>query len=84
MLRVTDPGPDVEAKLRSALTDWPELADRIARQLLIVLHNEGLVSIDAVYDEARTTTRTGRVPRRGAPWSAKRSEKRSFAMRAPC
>ena len=78
MLRVTDPGPDVEAKLRSALTDWPELADRIARQLLIVLHNEGLVSIDAVYDEARTAAgEAAAVPaddnpnRPGAaPWSA--------------
>ena len=44
---------DTEATLRNALVAWPELADRIARQLLIVLHSEGLVSIDAVYDEAR-------------------------------
>jgi hypothetical protein len=42
-----------EATLRNALEAWPELADRIARQLLIVLHSEGLVSVDAVYDEAR-------------------------------
>ena len=48
-----DPAPDTEATLRIALVSWPELADRIARQLLIVLHSEGHVSIDAVYDEAR-------------------------------
>src|SRR5258706_12619159 len=45
--------PDTETTLRNAITAWPELADRIARQLLIVLHSEGLISIDAVYDEAR-------------------------------
>ena len=44
---------DTEAVLRDALGRWPDLADRIARQLLIVLHSEGLISIDAVYEEAR-------------------------------
>ncbi len=48
-----DSRPDTEATLRHALLASPELADRIARQLLIVLHSEGLVSIDAVYDEVR-------------------------------
>jgi pyruvate, water dikinase len=42
-----------QAKIRETIERWPGLADRIARQLLIVLHSEGLVSIDAVYDEAR-------------------------------
>ena len=44
-----DSQPNTETTLRNALIAWPELADRIARQLLIVLHSEGLVSIDAVY-----------------------------------
>jgi hypothetical protein len=69
--------PDTEATLRRALTAWPELADRIARQLLIVLHSEGLVSIDAVYDEARAAAGQAAAapaddnPNRpgAAPWS---------------
>src|SRR5882672_1697979 len=70
--------PDTEATLRNALVAWPELADRIARQLLIVLHSEGLVSIDAVYDEARAAAGEAAAgpaddnPNRpgAAPWSA--------------
>jgi hypothetical protein len=50
---MSDTERETETTLRNALVAWPELADRIARQLLIVLHSEGLVSIDAVYDEAR-------------------------------
>jgi hypothetical protein len=68
---------DTEATLRDALARWPELADRIARQLLIVLHSEGLVSIDALYDEARADAGGSPAPaddnpnRPGAaPWSA--------------
>jgi hypothetical protein len=68
---------DTEATLRNALVAWPELADRIARQLLIVLHSEGLVSIDAVYDEARAAAGQSAAgpaddnPNRAgaAPWS---------------
>ena len=41
-----DARPDTEATLREALARYPELAERIARQLLIVLHSEGLISID--------------------------------------
>jgi hypothetical protein len=70
--------PDTEAKLREALVLSPDLADRIARQLLIVLHSEGLISIDAVYDEARaeaghaTSAPADDNPNRpgAAPWSA--------------
>ena len=71
-----------EAKLREHLVAWPELADRIARQLLIVLHSEGLVSIDAVYDEARAAAGHGEAapaednPNRpgAAPWSVSERE----------
>jgi hypothetical protein len=73
---------DTEATLRNALVAWPELADRIARQLLIVLHSEGLVSIDAVYDEARAAAGQSAAgpaddnPNRSqaAPWSASERE----------
>jgi hypothetical protein len=73
-----DSRPDTETTLRNAIVAWPELADRITRQLLIVLHSEGLVSIDAVYDEARAAEgQAAAVPaddnpnRPGAaPWSA--------------
>src|SRR5258707_2582753 len=75
---VPDSRPDTETTLRNALIAWPELADRIARQLLIVLHSEGLVSIDAVYDEARAAAGEAAAapsddnPNRpgAAPWSA--------------
>src|SRR5580765_7904322 len=75
---VSDAHPDTEATLRNALTASPELADRIARQLLIVLHSEGLVSIDAVYEEARAAAGQAAAtppddnPNRSgpAPWSA--------------
>src|SRR5258708_4767024 len=75
---MTAPLPDTETTLRNALVAWPELADRIARQLLIVLHSEGLVSIDAVYDEARAAAGQAAAgpaddnPNRpgAAPWSA--------------
>ena len=33
---------------------YPELSDRITRQLLILLHSEGHATIDAIYEEART------------------------------
>ena len=67
-----------QEKIRETIERWPGLADRIARQLLIVLHSEGLVSIDAVYDEARgsagqapATPRDDDPNRPGAtPWSA--------------
>lgn len=70
--------PETEARLRDALEAFPELADRIARQLLIVLHSEGLISINEVYDEARAESgQSVRAPdddnpnRPGAgPWSA--------------
>ncbi len=69
---------DTETTLRNALQAWPELADRISRQLLIVLHSEGLVSIDAVYEEARAAAGQSAAepaddnPNRpgAAPWSA--------------
>ena len=72
-----DPRPDTEAKLRETFAAWPELADRIARQLLIVLHSEGLISINAVFDEARADAGHAQAPpaddnpnRPGAaPWS---------------
>ena len=75
---MSEPQPDSEATLRNALAAWPELADRIARQLLIVLHSEGLVSIDAVYEEARAAAGQSAAapaddnPNRpgAAPWSA--------------
>ena len=70
--------PDTETKLREAFASWPELADRIARQLLIVLHSEGLASIADVFDEARagageaSTAPADDNPNRtgAAPWSA--------------
>jgi hypothetical protein len=70
--------PDAEVTLRNALAAWPGLADRITRQLLIVLHSEGLASIDAVYDEARAAAGEAASappddnPNRpgAAPWSA--------------
>jgi hypothetical protein len=69
--------PDTETKLREAFANWPELADRIARQLLIVLHSEGLASIADVFDEARggageaSTAPADDNPNRtgAAPWS---------------
>ena len=56
----------------------PELADRIVRQLLILLHSEGHASIDAIYEEARAEAgHTEAAPRDddpnrpgAAPWSA--------------
>jgi len=71
-----------EALLRGALESTPELGDRIARQLLIVLHSEGLVSIDAVYDDANADSGKASAPAEenpnrpgAAPWSA--SERQS-------
>ena len=76
-----EPGPartPTESRIREALAASPDLADRIARQLLIVLHSEGHVSIDTIYEEARASA--GHAPaapahddpnRPGAaPWSA--------------
>jgi len=80
---------DTETTLRNALLESPELADRIARQLLIVLHSEGLVSIDAVYEEAKAEAGEPQAPaddnpnRPGAaPWSAiERSAVREAVVR---
>lgn len=40
-------------RLDEHLTIHPHLADRILRQLLITLHEQGTVSIDQIYEEAR-------------------------------
>lgn len=40
-------------RLEEHLTLYPHLADRILRQLLVVLHEQGIISIDRIYDEAR-------------------------------
>jgi hypothetical protein len=72
----SDPTPD-EARIRELIESLPELADRIARQLLILLHSEGHVSIDAIYDEARAAGgQASAAPRDddpnrpgAAPWS---------------
>lgn len=74
--------PDTESTLRNALAASPELSERIVRQLLIVLHSEGLVSIDAVYDEARAAAGQEQPkpaddnPNRAgaAPWSVRERE----------
>jgi hypothetical protein len=67
-----------EVRIRELLASLPELADRIARQLLILLHSEGHVSIDAIYEEARAEAgHAAAAPREedpnrpgAAPWSA--------------
>lgn len=41
-------------RLDEQLTLYPHLADRILRQLLIALHERGKVTIDEVYDQARS------------------------------
>ncbi|HPF40408.1 MAG TPA: PEP/pyruvate-binding domain-containing protein [Phycisphaerae bacterium] len=43
-------------RLEEHLTLYPHLADRILRQLLVVLHEQGVISIDTIYDEARRQT----------------------------
>lgn len=40
-------------RLEEHLTLYPHLADRILRQLLVVLHEQGNITIDRIYDEAR-------------------------------
>jgi hypothetical protein len=51
--------PGAQSKIEEFLLAYPALADRLARQLLMVLHNEGLATVDAVYDEARQMTGEG-------------------------
>jgi len=43
-------------RLDEYLTVHPHLTDRILRQLLVLLHERGAVSIDEVYNEARIAT----------------------------
>ncbi len=40
-------------RLDQHLSLYPHLADRILRQLLVALHERGIVSIDRIYDDAR-------------------------------
>lgn len=40
-------------RLDQHLALYPHLADRILRQLLVALHERGVVSIDRIYDDAR-------------------------------
>lgn len=49
-------GPDAVAtdrRLRDHLAAHPRLSERIYRELMITLHKQGVVGIDALYDEAR-------------------------------
>ena len=48
-----DPCEDSAERLDQHLTLYPHLADRIFRQLLVALHERGVVTIDHIYDEAR-------------------------------
>lgn len=47
------PSPSSADRLDEHLTVYPQLRDRILRQLLVALHDRGIVSIDQVYEEAR-------------------------------
>ena len=47
-----EPREETERKIREILEAHPALADRIARQLLILLHNRGVAPIDRIYDES--------------------------------
>ena len=40
-------------RLDEYLHQYPHLTDRILRQLLVALHERGVISIDQIYDEAR-------------------------------
>jgi hypothetical protein len=51
---------DSAASIREFLEAYPALADRLSRQLLMILHSEGLSTIDVIYDEARL--RAGEEP----------------------
>ncbi len=51
------------SRLDEHLTLHPHLIDRILRQILILLHERGVVTIDQVYDEARIAA--GNVDGRG-------------------
>ena len=53
-------------RLDEHLTLNPNLVDRILRQLLVALHERGVVTIDQVYDEARMAA--GNIER-GGSWS---------------
>jgi len=53
---------EVEVCLDEHLRESAPLADRIYRQLLIALHTRGIVSIDAIHDEARTRGGHGTAP----------------------
>jgi hypothetical protein len=49
------PSEDATVRIREFLEAYPALADRLSRQLLMILHSEGIATIDAIYDEARQT-----------------------------
>ncbi len=51
-------------RLDEHLTRHPHIVDRIMRQLLVALHERGVVTIDQVYDEARAAA--GNVDATGA------------------
>ncbi len=42
-----------QERLDEYLSLYPHLAERILRQLLVALHERGVVAIDSIYDEAR-------------------------------
>ncbi len=44
------------SQLDQHLRKYPHLAERIHRELLVVLHRRGIVSIDSIHDEARRRT----------------------------
>lgn len=48
-----EPTQQTASRIQELLALHPDLADRLARQLLIMLHNKGLVGVDEIYDEAR-------------------------------
>jgi hypothetical protein len=48
-----DASNESSARIREFLEAYPALADRLSRQLLMILHSEGLATIDVIYDEAR-------------------------------
>jgi len=48
-----DASNESSARIRAFLEAYPALADRLSRQLLMILHSEGLATIDVIYDEAR-------------------------------
>jgi hypothetical protein len=57
---VERPSPDPEEtrrRIESGLAAHPNLADRILRAILILLHSRGLVTVDAIHDRARARAR---------------------------